>query len=142
MASDIPWEIRLTLRAGSVYYFQEHGLTSAEPHYFIVINSQPLEQLQVVLVVISSKIQKGKRLRADLPGTVVQIEPKDYDELKTSSIVDCNVIFRRSLSELVDRIRRKEVRHHKDLPNQLLDAIRAAVKMSTLVEEETKALID
>ena len=37
MAAGIPWEIRLTLRAGSVYYFQEHGLTSAEPHYFVVV---------------------------------------------------------------------------------------------------------
>ena len=44
-----PPEIRLCLRAGSVYYFQERGLTSPEPHFFIVANQRPIEQ-QVLFV--------------------------------------------------------------------------------------------
>lgn len=42
--------LRLTLREGCVYYFVERHLTSPEPHYFIVVNSDPLTQ-QVLLLI-------------------------------------------------------------------------------------------
>lgn len=34
--------LRLTLRGGSVYYLQHRDLFSAEPHYFVVLNANPL----------------------------------------------------------------------------------------------------
>jgi hypothetical protein len=42
--ASIDLKLRLTLREGSVYYFAERHLTSPEPHYFIVVNSDPLAQ--------------------------------------------------------------------------------------------------
>ena len=74
--------LKLTLRAGSVYYFQERKLTSPEPHYFIVVNQEPFSRQLLVLTVVSSKVDNVKRLRQGLPGTLVEIGPKDYDELK------------------------------------------------------------
>lgn len=67
--------LRLTLRPGSVYYFQERSFTSPEPHYFIVVNRQPLAGEILVLTVISSKVERVKRLRKELPGTIVEIGP-------------------------------------------------------------------
>jgi hypothetical protein len=133
--------LRLTLRPGSVYYFPERRLTSPEPHYFIVVNQQPLAREILVLTVISSKVEKVKRLRKDLAGTTVEFGPDDYGELKSPSIVDCNVVFRKALSELVEKMQRKEVSYKQDLPPELLMRIRRAIKASPLVEEEIRRLL-
>jgi hypothetical protein len=37
----LPLELRLGLRAGSVYYFQSRELTSELPHFFILVNRDP-----------------------------------------------------------------------------------------------------
>jgi hypothetical protein len=134
--------LKLTLRAGSVYYFQERKLTSPEPHYFIVVNQEPFSRQLLVLTVVSSKVDNVKRLRQGLPGTLVEIGPKDYDELKVPSVVDCNVVFNKALSELAEKIQRKEVVYKKDLPPDILNAIRLGIKASPLVEDEIKRLLD
>jgi hypothetical protein len=65
--------IRSTIRPGSVYYFVERTLHSAEPHYFIVVND-PLRSSEVVLLVAaSSRIKNVERRRRRLPGTLVKI---------------------------------------------------------------------
>ena len=79
--------LRLTLRPGSVYYFQERSFTSPEPHYFIVINRAPIEQEVLILNVVTSQVQKVRQRRATLPQTLVEISPADYDELGEPSIV-------------------------------------------------------
>ena len=134
--------LKLTLRAGSVYYFQERKLTSPEPHYFIVVNQEPFSRQLLVLTVVSSKVDNVKRLRQGLPGTLVEIGPKDYEELKVPSVVDCNVVFNKALSELAEKIQRKEVVYKKDLPPDILNAIRLGIKASPLVEDEIKRLLD
>lgn len=134
--------LKLTLRAGSVYYFQERKLTSPEPHYFIVVNQEPFARQLLVLTVVSSKVDNVKRLRQGLPWTLVEIGPKDYDELKVPSVVDCNVVFNKALSELAEKIQRKEVVYKKDLPPNILNAIRLGIKASPLVEDEIKRLLD
>ena len=91
---------------------------------------------------VTSKIERVKRLRQHLPDTLVEIDPKQYDELKELSIVDGNVVFVKPVSDLEDKIRRKEVRYHKDLPQELLTAIQNAVKASPLVDNDTKKLLD
>jgi len=134
--------LKLTLRAGSVYYFQERRPSSPEPHYFIVVNHEPFARQLLVLTIITSRVEYMKRLRQGLPGTVVEIRPKDYDELKGPSVVDCNVVFNKALSELAEKIQRKEVVYKRDLPSAILQAIRQGIKASPLIETEIKRLLD
>lgn len=141
MADDLPWELRLTLRGGSVYYFVDRGLMSAEPHYFIVVNTRPLEHHILALLVVTSQIGKVKRWRRELPDTCVEIGPADYDELSVPSIVDCNTIFRRSIRELVEKIERREVTNKKDVSQAVLSKLRAAILTSKVVEDEIKDLV-
>jgi hypothetical protein len=56
VADKLPWELRLTLRYGSVYYFPDRALSSPEPHYFVVVNSRPLDQPILALLVVTSQI--------------------------------------------------------------------------------------
>ena len=141
MADIIPWEIRLTLRPGSVYYFVDRSLTSSEPHYFIVVNARPLEQQILILAVVTSQVEKIRARRIGFPSTTVEISPSEYDELNKPSIVDCNVVFRRSLRELIEKTTRGEIAVKKDLPSGVLTAIKKAIVASPLVEEETKKLL-
>ncbi len=138
---EVPWELRLTLRPGSVYYFTERALTSAEPHFFIVVNRDPVGSEVLLLTVITSQVEKVKRFRRDLPGTLVELDPGLYDELRKPSVVDGNSIFTKSLDEFVDLFSRKEIRHHKDIPASLLADIQSAILESPLVTPDEKARI-
>ena len=55
----IPLELRLGLRAGSIYYFQSRELTSGEPHFFVVINREPLAAKLLLLTIVTSKVDQG-----------------------------------------------------------------------------------
>jgi hypothetical protein len=56
-------KLRLTLREGSVYYFTERSLTSTKPHYFVVVNSNPVAQELLLLGVFTSKVAEVKQRR-------------------------------------------------------------------------------
>lgn len=141
MSSGLPWEIKVTLRTGSVYYFVDRGLNSPEPHYFIVINRDPIHQEILVLNVISSKIEKVRQRRAALPGTLVEIQPAEYDELSCPSIIDCNNVFRRSLAELVEMSMHHVVEPKMQVSDDIIAALRAAVLASPMVEQDIKDLL-
>jgi hypothetical protein len=141
VAEPLPWELRLTLRGGSVYYFADRALFSPEPHYFIVINAHPVEQRLLALLVVTSQIEKVKRWRRDLPETCVEIGPADYQELSVASIVDCNNVFRRSIRELLEKIEAHQVGYKSDVSQVVLEKLRAAVLASPLVEDEIKNLL-
>ena len=142
MPPNLPWELRLTLRPGTVYYFQHRDLTSVAPHYFIVVNSSPVADQVLLLAVASSKIATVHQRRRHLPPeTLVEITPTEYGELTLPSIVDCNQVFRRSLAELIADWGAGNLKHKADLPPTLLARIQAGIKLSPLVEAEAKSFI-
>ncbi len=137
----LPLELRLGLRAGSVFYFQSRELTSEQPHFFIVVNRDPLGTKLVLVTIVTSKLDKVRLRNRERPETVVEITPAEYDEFKLVSAVDCNVVLEKPLDELAGMVRRKEVRYHKDLPPSVFAKIRTAVLASPVVLDEFKQLI-
>lgn len=138
----IDLKLRLTLREGSVYYFAERHITSPEPHYFIVVNSDPLAQQVLLLSVVTSKVDDVKLRRKACPETLVEIAPDIFDVLKKLSIVDCNDLKQVPLAEFNARFIRKEIRcFDKDLPVALRKALRKAIHASTILAAEMKALV-
>lgn len=49
----LPLELRLGLRAGSVFYFQSRELTSEQPHFFVVVNRDPLSTKLVLVTIVT-----------------------------------------------------------------------------------------
>lgn len=137
----LPLELRLGLRAGSVYYFQSRELSSGQPHFFIVVNRDPIATKLLLLTIVTSKVDKVRIRNRERPHTVVEISPKEYSEFKLLSAVDCNVVLEKSLSELAGLVRRKEVRYHKDLSPEIFGKIKAAILASPLVADELKLLL-
>ena len=136
----IPMELRLCLRAGSVYYFQARELSSGEPHFFVVVNREPLTAKLLLLTIVTSKVEKVRVRNRERPNTVVEISPAEYNEFKVLSAVDCNVVLEKPLSELAGLVKRKEVRYHKDLPPEIFAKIKSAILASPLVADELKLL--
>jgi|SRR5271165_3116372 len=56
---DIPINLRLSLKAGCVYYFVDRGTTSSEPHYFVVLNKDPVRSKVLILAIVTSNIARG-----------------------------------------------------------------------------------
>lgn len=137
----LPLELRLGLRAGSVFTFQARELTSEKAHFFVVVNANPLTDELLLLTVFTSQIDKVRLRNRERPGTVVEFGPADFAPLNRPTAVDGNVILRRSLSEMADLARRKEIAYHPDLPAALLDRIRTAILSSPVIEDEDKDLI-
>jgi hypothetical protein len=141
---NVPYEIRLSLRQGTVYYMAERGLSSIEPHYFVVLNQNPLDSKLLLLLVATSQVEKakGRISRKNLPSeSLVVIDDAEYDDFSKESCIDCNKLFNKSLEELCEQWRKKEVSAHKDLPRELVEKLIAGVKASPLITEEDKALI-
>lgn len=138
----IPWEIRLSLRQGTVYYMRDRSLTSLEPHYFIVLNTDPIGDQILLLAVASSQVEKVKRRRGREPGsTVVEISEAEYAEFSKDSVIDCNQVFTKSLADLCAQWNRKEIVPKRDVPSDVLAKLRQGVRDSRLVSGADKQRI-
>jgi len=140
---EVPIDIKITLRQGTVYYLQHRDLSSPEPHYFIVLNTSPVEQRVILMSVFTSQIEKQERAiqRAGHPSeTLVRISPSDYSELTKESCVNCNKVFSKPLAELV-QYWPNMTKKPTDLSGELLEQILNGIELSAQVSEEEKALI-
>jgi hypothetical protein len=132
------------IRQGAVFYMADRRLSSSEPHYFIVLNLNPLKDQVLLLAVATSQVEKVKARcqRKRLPAeTVVEICPLDYQDFTKDSCVNCNQVFTKSLAELVDQWRRKEVRGQADVSEPKLKELIAGITASPMVAQEEKDLI-
>lgn len=138
----IDLKLRLSLREGTVYYFAHHTLSSPEPHYFIVVNSEPLAQKVLLLSVVTSKVEAVKLRRKACLETVVELTPVDFDVLTKPSIVDCNDLKEIQLARFSADFGANKIKYFdKDLPLPLRKALRKAIRASVVVSEEVKALV-
>ena len=78
----LPLELKLGLRTGSVFYFRARELTSDLPHFFVVLNQNPLEEKLLLLTVFTSQIDKVRLRNRERPHTVVEFGPEDYGPLR------------------------------------------------------------
>ena len=132
-----------TLRQGAVYYRQDRGLSSPEPHYFIVLSRDNNRDADIVLSVVTSQVEKCKR-RAKIwgraPESLVEIAVGEHPNLTKPAIVDCNEVFIRSADHLHTTLDPAKGAAIAPLSDALLDRILAGVRASAL-PQDIKALI-
>ena len=136
--------LAFTLRQGTVYYLAHRDLTSAEPHYFVVLNQNPRQDRVLLMVVASSQVDKVKERarRQNLPeATVVEISTQEYPEFSKPSCINCNQLFQKSLLELSNARKHRELRSQQDMPLPLMERIIAGCLASPLLSAEEKAMI-
>lgn len=122
----------------------ERGLSSVEPHYFVVLNRNPLGSKMLLLLVATSQVEKAQKriLRKNLPAeSLVVIDDAAYGDFTKESCIDCNKLFNKSLEELCEQWKKKEIRPHRDMPRELVEKLIEGVMASPLISEEDKAFI-
>ena len=135
----LPWEIKVSLRPGTVYYMRDNQLSSAEPHYFVVVNGNPIGDEILLLAVASSQIEKVKRrYKRESDSTLVEISPAEYTDFTKDTIIDCNHVFTKSLLDLCDQWQRKEITPKGDIPSEILKKLQQGVIESRLVSPADK----
>ncbi|MBU1692712.1 MAG: hypothetical protein KJ726_01660 [Verrucomicrobia bacterium] len=134
--------LRLTLRGGTVYYLQHRDLSSAEPHYFVVLNLDPLGDDVLVLAMASSKVTSVRNRSRNLPPeTLVEISPTEYADFTLQSIVDCNHRFRVTRQELLQKLQAGLAWEKIPLSAEILAKLRRGMLASSLIEEDIKDLL-
>ena len=140
-SSGIEQLLRTTLRTGTVYYFQDRSLTSPEPHFFIVLNKEPIRDAFLVLTVSTSNIERIRTLRMNLPGTIVEIKACEYADFTKDSIIDCNYAVLRTKGQILEKMRCGEIQFKHDMPSCIVAKIIAGIAASPLLEDDIKKLI-
>ena len=128
--------IRATIQPGSVYYFHHEDIVySNEPHYFVVINIDPSTEQVIFLVCASSRIDKVKERRNNLPPeTLVTVSPDEYLEFKYPSIFDCNTVYLDNIEHLIQRLVKKQLELKLEMNIQLVEQLRQGVIASPLIQ--------
>lgn len=135
-------KVKSTINFGSVYYFVEDTFSSLEPHFFIAINTDPLNDAIVFLVCTQSKIKNVKGIRVNCPNeTLVEITPSQYSELKWNSIVDCNYVKEMSIEQIVEKLSRNELKIKPEMDAAIVSQLRNGVILSPVVANRIKVLL-
>ena len=83
--------IDTTLKPGAIYKYEDiEALQTDIPHYFILINNKPKEEPILLLVCMSSQIEKTKartKRRHQKDETLVILEKKVYKFLKRTQLL-------------------------------------------------------
>jgi hypothetical protein len=137
-------DIRLlaSLKTGSVYYFEEEKLQSAEPHYFIVLNKSPRQHSVLFLACASSQVEKRKRAIAThglSPETLVLVAAGDYQGFSKETAIDCNTVFEKSTLSVIDMLANKKLKICTEImPTTIMEKLASGVLASMQVSEDIK----
>lgn len=135
--------LSLTIRSGSVYYLQDRRLSSPEPHFFVVLNTHPSSDTQLIFLIASSQVESVKRRRATLPPqTLVEVQPAtDYPDFTLPTIIDCNQCFPVAKAVLLEKLQLNHAQEKAPLPAHIIRKLISGVLASPLITEEVKACL-
>ena len=139
----IPPHVRLlsTLKTGSVYYFEEERLSSSTPHYFIVLNKEPVDDTVLFLVCASSQVEKRKNAIEKLgfaPETLVIVSVGECDCFDKETAIDCNTIFEKTTSSVIEKLTNGNLRI---CPTTIPEAIVAKLVAGALTSNQVSEAI-
>lgn len=126
--------IKASIRPGSVYYFPEESFQSSDPHYFIVVNLDPISDVAILLVCASSQLEKVRQRRVTCPGeTLVHVNPSQYKGFTKPSVIDCNYVIEKSVDQLVDKLSQGRLQIKPEMDLSLVGTLRSLVVFSSIV---------
>lgn len=137
-------QIKNGIRPGSVYYFHEETLTSAEPHYFVVINHEPRSEELILLACSTSQIDKKREFikSRGLPEeTLVEISPADYPDFRKQSAINCNSVFEKDKRYLISKLKDNTLKIKGIINIAIVEKIRAGVLASPLISNKIKKML-
>lgn len=144
---DIPADIRIlaTIKTGSVYYFEEESLSSAEPHFFVVLNRNPRTEECIILFCASSQVEKRKDIAKKLgfpTQTLVIVSPGEYRLFKKQTVIDCNRAFEKTAQSLIDKLKDERLKVCTEImPDEIVKRLVQGVLASSQVTEKVQEML-
>lgn len=136
--------IKSVLKPGSVFYFIEDSFQSKEPHYFVVLNKDPITENLLLMVNatsnVSDRISWAKKV--GLPAaTLVEADSRKCTFLAKQSIFNCNSPIIRPLKTLIEKFDDSKLGLKGNVTDEVLEELRQGVILSPLVDGVTKEMI-
>jgi hypothetical protein len=144
---EIPARVRIlgAIRTGSVFYFEEEAISSAEPHFFVVLNKNPRTEEVLVLVCASSQVEKRKQAiqRLGFPATtLVFVSPTEYVLFKKDTVIDCNRAYEKTPQSLVEKLEQGKLKVCTEIMAEaIVQQLLQGVMASPQVAERVKQLL-
>jgi len=143
---EIPPEVRIRagIKTGTVYYFKEDSHEKdAPPHHFVVINSHPASDRILILVCASSRVDKIKKNRKNLPAeTLVEVSRSEYADFVLPTIFDCNTVYEKTISDIVKKLQDGKLgTYNLDMSLEIVEKLKEGVLLSPLVRRELKKVL-
>lgn len=148
MKIKIPSSVRIlsVIKTGSVYYFEEDKLSSTEPHYFVVLNSNSHTAELLLLVCASSQVDKRQTIALKLgfhQDTLVFVSLAEYKIFTKNTVIDCNRVFEKTPQSLIEKLEDGKLGLCKELmPEEILSKLIKGVLISNQVSQEAKNILD
>lgn len=137
-------KVKSTIREGSVFYFAGDGFKEKIPHYYVVLNSNPLTD-EVLLLVFASSFGEGLYLKINnspYPAeTFIDVTPEQCSLLKRVSIFDCNRVFEKNIEMVVEKLSNNKLKICGCIEIEVLKRLRNGVLLSPAVTENVKNII-
>ena len=134
--------LKLNLRPGSVFYFAHAAFNTLVPHFFVVLNLEPLADPELVMVNATSNVKSARWRCKTQPETLVELTPADYSEFTAPvSAFDCNMTTVTTLLQLATKLTNAELSLRQNMDEAVVGRLRAAVLASHTVERRYKNLL-
>lgn len=134
--------IKSTIKAGSVYYFNDPDLKATYRHYCIVVNIEPSKDTVIFLVYSSHRISKVRERRKGFPNeTLVEISPSQYPGFSKKSIIDCNVILERTIDMIASKFDQGKLEIKPIMGLRLVRVLRKGLIASNQIADRIKILL-
>ncbi len=143
----IPAHIRIlaTIQPGSIYYFEEEQLSSPEPHYFIVLNKDPLTEEFLILVCASSQVEKRRQIAIKLgfpKETLVFVSPSECSLFTKDTVIDCNRVFEKTSQSLIEKLEQENLKVCAEvIATEIIAKLIQGVLASSQVSEKIQQLL-
>lgn len=133
--------IRQCIQQRSVFYTNSlnQDSTSNEPHNFVVLNSDPLGQGVVILVMCTTqhtKVRKRVVRNGFSSDTIVFISTSETQILKKDTSVDCNEFQDLDLDDFMNTVIKRKLRYRGTIESLILNKLVESIQLSTMLPKK------
>lgn len=127
---------------GAVLKFKLDGFTSDLPHYFIILNHNPITDSFILLACCSSKVERTKHINRSADScTLVDIPANYFDFITEPTIINCNSTLEVKLSEIERKFNSNQLHLENEVPITFLNKLRTGVLKSDLVSRKHQKIL-
>ena len=141
---DAEKKIKSRIREGSVFYFSDDKFIKDIPHYYVVLNKNPLKDI-VLILIFATTFDTNRFMQIENSpypkDTYITLTPKECSVLKKISLFDCNFVFETNIVEIISKFSSDQLKISGEINVTILDNIRLGVFKSPAVAEKVKKLL-